>query len=74
MLPHSRFGVVVSKKVDKRAVVRNTLRRKVHAIIQDENLFERPGYDMLVILKPGVTEIEDFSERIKTALIKTSKL
>lgn len=43
-----RFAFIVSKKIDKRAVVRNTLRRKVSSCVE-ENLASFPsGYDMIV--------------------------
>jgi ribonuclease P protein component len=32
--PVSRFGLVVSKKIDKRATRRNSLRRRLHAAIE----------------------------------------
>ncbi len=45
-----RFGVVISKKVDKRAVARNRMRRLLHTFIQDNlNLFPE-GYDYLFIV------------------------
>lgn len=34
-LTYSQFGFVVSKKVSKKAVVRNSLRRRASAVLQD---------------------------------------
>lgn len=49
-LPYSRFGFIVSKKIDKRAVVRNSLKRNVRACV--EELFDKikPGYDLLFLV------------------------
>ena len=47
----SRFGFVVSKKIDKRAVVRNKIKRQLRSII--ENNFDKvpKGKDFLIIAK-----------------------
>lgn len=50
MRTHSRFAVVVSKKVHKGAVGRNRIRRRVYAFIQ-EQLALLPGvYDIVIIV------------------------
>lgn len=45
-----RFGVVISKKIDKRAVKRNRMRRLLHTFIQDNLSLFPPGYDYLFIV------------------------
>ncbi len=51
----SRFGFVVSKKTDKRAVVRNRVKRQIRHNIE-ENLDKiNPGYDILFVLKKQMT-------------------
>ncbi|MBI2034205.1 MAG: ribonuclease P protein component, partial [Candidatus Levybacteria bacterium] len=47
-----RFGFIVPKTVDKRAVVRNKVRRMFQACA--ENVVEKvvPGHDMLFIVHP----------------------
>ncbi|QQG40734.1 MAG: ribonuclease P protein component [Candidatus Levyibacteriota bacterium] len=59
-LLYSRFGFIVSKKVDKRAVVRNTVKRKVRLFV--ENMREKivSGYDLLFSLKKSAIN-EDFT-------------
>lgn len=49
----SRFQVVISKKIDKRAVRRNRMRRLIHAFVT-ENILEFPAaYDYLfIVLNP----------------------
>ena len=50
----SRFGFIVSKKIDKRATVRNTVKRKIRICIE-ANLYKiKPGHDMLFILKKQI--------------------
>lgn len=50
-LLYSRFGFVISKKIDKRAVVRNRLRRILSSCL--EEIFDRikQGYDMVFVIK-----------------------
>lgn len=47
-LEHSRFGVVVSKKVDKRAVVRNRIRRRIYEILRKNWDNISSGHDALI--------------------------
>ncbi len=49
MLSYNRFGFVVSKKVDKRAVVRNRLKRVLRELAQEYKDIQ-PGKDMLFIV------------------------
>ena len=48
-----RFAVVVSKKVSKRAVMRNRLRRLLHHAFLEEVPLLRRGHWLLLSLKPG---------------------
>ncbi|NDJ52446.1 MAG: ribonuclease P protein component [Chloroflexi bacterium] len=45
----SRFGIVVSKRVDQRAVVRNRVRRRIRAALAALLPSVSPGYDVVVI-------------------------
>lgn len=60
-LPHSRFGFIVSKKVDKRAVVRNKTKRKVRFFIEKMRKNIAPGYDILFSLKKSAINEETSS-------------
>lgn len=62
-LDYSRFGVIVSKKIDKRAVVRNSLKRKIRSCIT-KNEWEKKGQDILFIVKPDAKK-EEASLRTK---------
>lgn len=55
-LPQNRFAFLVRKTVDKRAVVRNRIRRLLRSCI--EELIEQipSGYDMLFFLEKGIME------------------
>jgi len=48
-LSHSRFGFVVGKTIDKRAVVRNRIKRVFRSIIEEKWL-DTYGQDVLFIL------------------------
>lgn len=50
----SRFGIIVSKNVDKRAVTRNRIRRQVRSCIEDNLKRIKKGYDVLFILKKEI--------------------
>lgn len=47
---HSRFAVVVSKKVLKSAAGRNRIRRRIYEIIRHEIPRFTPSYDVVVIV------------------------
>lgn len=48
--PCNRFAFIVSTKVDKRAVVRNTVRRKMKEILR-ATVFVREGYDIVCVAR-----------------------
>ncbi len=56
----TRFSVVVSKKIDKTAVGRNLIKRKIREI--SRNMFKNKGifFDMVVLVKKKLTK-EDYS-------------
>jgi len=47
----SRFGFVVSNKIDKRATRRNGLKRRLRAVIGDNLENITTGYDVVVLVK-----------------------
>ena len=68
----NRFAIVVSKKIDKSAVVRNRIKRLISSSI--EGLFKdiKQGHDMLFIVKNaslGKTR-EEFCESIRNIIKK----
>lgn len=53
-LMRNRFGIVVSKKIDKRAVVRNNLKRFLRTSLTNLDRKMSHGYDMLFITKKEI--------------------
>ncbi|HIK28577.1 MAG: ribonuclease P protein component [Oscillatoriaceae bacterium SKW80] len=51
-----RFGLSVSQKVSKRAVVRNRVKRLIRAAIRKLLPRVSPGWDLIVIAQPGAQE------------------
>lgn len=60
-LTESRFGIVVSKKTARRIVDRNKTKRRIRAIIKNELMKIKPGFDIVVLTKPLIQE-RDFQE------------
>ncbi|MBP9827236.1 ribonuclease P protein component [Candidatus Saccharibacteria bacterium] len=63
----SRIAIVISKKVDKRAVVRNRCRRRVREVIRLLLPDCQPGFDILVTIK---TDIRNLDSEILTTEIR----
>lgn len=55
-LTYNRFGFVISKKVDKRAVVRNRSKRLLRSCIEEVVGRLVGKYDMLFIINKNLTE------------------
>jgi len=66
----NRFGIVVSKKIDKRAVVRNRIKRIFRETLSELNKNMVPGHDILLIAKKEVLAKikEENALAIKSAL------
>jgi len=70
-LSYSRCGVVISKKIDKRATVRNRMRRVMSSIFEHHRLYENKGYDMLFILKKPFDGSREDLEQMVLSAVKT---
>lgn len=69
-LSFPRFAFVISKKVDKRATVRNKIKRKMTEAV-GEILTEVGNIDAIFILKrSSVENIENLSSLVKQSLLK----
>lgn len=68
-LRESRFAFVVSRKVSKKATVRNKLKRRLREVIRLKIDEIKPGFDIVLIALPGL-EKKDFSE-LETIINKT---
>ena len=60
-LDDNRFGFIVSKKISKKAVVRNKIKRQLREIVRKEINNYQKGFDVAVIALPG-TELKNFGE------------
>ena len=67
---HSRFGVVVSKKVDKRATRRNMIRRALISVVEPTIMLIHPPKDMLLIVKATAnkTPPTEFAQTLRGVL------
>jgi ribonuclease P protein component len=50
----NRFGIVVSKKIDKKAVGRNKIKRFFRTVILNLENKMNQGHDILLIIKKGI--------------------
>ena len=55
---NSRYLVVASKKISKKAVKRNLLKRRLRAAIQNNSLNFQSGFDVMIITRPGAQELK----------------
>src|SRR5260370_41353098 len=71
-LAHNRYGFVIGKIVDKRSVYRNSIKRRLRAVIQELHPLLQQGYDMLFILKKDSHDktYDEFHAEAETALQK----
>jgi len=71
-LSHNRFAIIVSKKVDKRAVVRNRIRRLIGSSLEELYNELKQGKDTIFIVKREAINKsrEDFFQAIKYVLGK----
>lgn len=70
-LDRKRFGFVVSKKIDKRAIGRNKIKRIYRACIEKDLKEIKPGYDFLFIIRRMPDK--EICSRIKETIKKVSK-
>ena len=54
----SRVGFVCSKKVAKKAVERNKIKRRLREIVRVMLPNIRPGFDLVFLTRPGIAGIE----------------
>lgn len=69
-LNYSRFGVVISKKVSPKAVVRNKIKRIIFDFLRKKHFQEFPGKDILIIIYPDAAKLEKEKLEEKLEIIK----
>ena len=74
-LKKSRFGIVVSQKISKKATIRNKIKRRIRAIVSKVLPKIKEGVDLVLVAVPGL-ENKDFWEIEETInkLFKKAKL
>ncbi len=71
-LQESRFGVIISKRIDKRAVVRNKIKRMIMEYARTRLDRIKTSTDILFIIKPAIKEKkqEEIEKEIENAFLK----
>src|SRR5258706_7046228 len=69
-LVHNRYGFIISKKIDKRATVRNRVKRRIRACIEELHPKMVTGYDLLFIIKKEAiaTDTKDYYTVIRNLI------
>lgn len=69
----NRLGIIVSKKVSKKAVVRNRIKRRIREAYRLNESRFRTGYDMIIIAKKRCAEdsYQDLSRSLNHLFYKT---
>lgn len=65
----SRFAVNISKKIDKRAVVRNRLRRQIHEALRLSLPSLRANFDVLISAKSTVAQRNPTFEELNQDIV-----
>lgn len=72
----NRFSTIVSKKIDKRAVVRNRIKRLINSCMEELYKNLKQGHDMIIIAKRDAINInrQEFCREINLGLKKAGFL
>lgn len=70
-LPASKFGISISQKVSKRAVIRNRIKRQIRAVILHLLPLVSPGWRVVIVVRPQAIQCdyEDFLRELKQLLM-----
>ena len=71
--PPTMFGISISKKVSKKAVVRNRIKRQLKGVIRNNLKEIAPGWKVIIVVKPQAIECkyEHFLRELEKLLKKT---
>jgi len=71
-----RFGISISRKVHKRAVVRNRIKRQLKAIIRERFLAIAPHWQIIIVVRPLAVEcsFDEFLRELEYLLQKLAVL
>ena len=70
-LENNRYGFISSKKIDKRAVYRNKVKRQIRGMLENLHTSLAQGYDLLFLLKPSLKEVSQ--DQLQDVLQSTLK-
>lgn len=73
---YSRFGIIVSNKVMKKAVLRNKIKRRIREIIRLRISFIKMGVDCVILAREGIGGLsyKELEERVEFILRKVNLL
>lgn len=73
---YSRWGIIVSRKVDKKAVVRNKIKRRLRAILRENIKYWPLKRDIILIARPQIKEwsFSELKENLEQILRKNKLL
>ena len=68
----SRFGFIVSKKISKKAVERNSIKRKIREVVKNNIQNIKPGFDCIFIAISGINDkkYQEIEKAVKKHLKK----
>lgn len=71
-LPESRFGFIISKKVSNKATARNTIKRRLRALVAELVGGLSKKLDVVFVTLPGIQkqEFEDLQKSVTTIFKK----
>lgn len=71
--PATMFGISISKKVSKKAVVRNRIKRQLKGVIRNNLKRIVPGWQVVIVVKPQAIECkyEHFLRELEKLLKET---
>ena len=71
--PATKFGISISKKVSKKAVVRNRIKRQIKGAIRTNLPWIDPGWKIVIVVKPKAIECkyEHFLRELEKLLKQT---
>ena len=75
-LSHSRVGVVVSRKVSKKAVERNQIKRRLRALVGDFLPLINSHYDLIITARPSILKksYQEIAQDLKKLLQRAQLL
>lgn len=77
-LSSTKFGVSISTKVSKRAVIRNRIKRQITAALHQLLPKLSPGWRVVIVVKPTAAESkcvsQQFLQELKELLVKAEVL